>query len=409
MDDQPQSKRRRRPSVRLGEIGYAAPYDASSLWVEAPRQRRKQVGAGKSPSAEVLSIGKGNSGKKAPRTRPLEQVAGDKVVMEEEWEVIEPIAASEDEQRFVTAVQKLVNAAGPGGSSTPVKEQQAKRHTGVLRKVNNKVRGKGPGGPRLGWRSSGKHEGIRSKPPLGADSPESRGDEEDDDEVDKEILPLQADDEAPFLAETSSDSDEPLGSGLKVEEDMPADDSENGASAGSEDGDAGANPNNHGDEIQGAIEDGPGQANGKGFSKMKQREGERRSGRQAASRDVEIRDSENRDMASADIVGRDKGVSSREIAGEPSGRFQAAAAVADGTTTITPSSSQRGLLSAGVSGWLQDLGLGKYSELFELNEVDTEVLPLLTMDDLREMGVDAVGARRKMFTAIQELGQIRGI
>jgi hypothetical protein len=64
---------------------------------------------------------------------------------------------------------------------------------------------------------------------------------------------------------------------------------------------------------------------------------------------------------------------------------------------------QRITLSAGVSGWLQELGLGKYAELFELNEVDTEVLPLLTLDDLREMGVDAVGARRKMFTNIEAL------
>lgn len=62
-----------------------------------------------------------------------------------------------------------------------------------------------------------------------------------------------------------------------------------------------------------------------------------------------------------------------------------------------------GLVAAGVTGWLQKLGLGKYSELFELHEVDTEVLPLLTLDDLREIGVDAVGARRKIFSHIQEL------
>jgi len=66
-------------------------------------------------------------------------------------------------------------------------------------------------------------------------------------------------------------------------------------------------------------------------------------------------------------------------------------------------------LSSGVRGWLHALGLGKYSEIFELNEVDNEVLPLLTMEDLREMGVGAVGARRKMFTAIQDLGQMCGM
>jgi hypothetical protein len=61
------------------------------------------------------------------------------------------------------------------------------------------------------------------------------------------------------------------------------------------------------------------------------------------------------------------------------------------------------LASGGVKGWLCALDLGKYSETFELNEVDNEVLPLLTMEDLREMGINAVGARRKMFNAIQEL------
>eukprot|EP00249_Psilotum_nudum_P015756 c25504_g1_i1 orf=497-1813(+) len=59
----------------------------------------------------------------------------------------------------------------------------------------------------------------------------------------------------------------------------------------------------------------------------------------------------------------------------------------------------------GVKGWLHSLGLGKYTPVFEVHEVDTEVLPLLTLDDLREMGINAVGTRRKMFCAIQNLGK----
>lgn len=59
----------------------------------------------------------------------------------------------------------------------------------------------------------------------------------------------------------------------------------------------------------------------------------------------------------------------------------------------------------GVRGWLQGLGLGKYAQLFETHEVDTEVLPLLTLDDLKDMGVMAVGTRRKMLFAIQQLGK----
>ncbi|KAI5071879.1 hypothetical protein GOP47_0014130 [Adiantum capillus-veneris] len=57
---------------------------------------------------------------------------------------------------------------------------------------------------------------------------------------------------------------------------------------------------------------------------------------------------------------------------------------------------------AGVREWLQNLGLGKYTELFEAHEVEPEVLPLLTFEDLREMGVSAVGSRRKMFYAIEK-------
>lgn len=59
----------------------------------------------------------------------------------------------------------------------------------------------------------------------------------------------------------------------------------------------------------------------------------------------------------------------------------------------------------GVRGWLQSLGLSKYAQLFETHEVDAEVLPLLTLDDLKEMGVTAVGTRRKLFCAIQQLGK----
>eukprot|EP00252_Welwitschia_mirabilis_P007835 TRINITY_DN19556_c0_g1_i1.p1 TRINITY_DN19556_c0_g1~~TRINITY_DN19556_c0_g1_i1.p1 ORF type:complete len:372 (-),score=66.91 TRINITY_DN19556_c0_g1_i1:166-1281(-) len=60
-------------------------------------------------------------------------------------------------------------------------------------------------------------------------------------------------------------------------------------------------------------------------------------------------------------------------------------------------------LENGVTLWLNGLGLGRYSQLFEMHEVDTEVLPMLTLEDLRDMGVSAVGSRRKMYNAIQKL------
>lgn len=59
----------------------------------------------------------------------------------------------------------------------------------------------------------------------------------------------------------------------------------------------------------------------------------------------------------------------------------------------------------GVKNWLKGLGLGRYWPVFEIHEVDEEVLPLLTLDDLKEMGISAVGSRRKMFSAIEKLGK----
>lgn len=56
-----------------------------------------------------------------------------------------------------------------------------------------------------------------------------------------------------------------------------------------------------------------------------------------------------------------------------------------------------------VSKWLEGQGFGKYVDVFEMHEVDEEALPLLTFDDLKEMGVVAVGPRRKLYSAIRQL------
>ncbi|RVW84062.1 hypothetical protein CK203_040519 [Vitis vinifera] len=61
------------------------------------------------------------------------------------------------------------------------------------------------------------------------------------------------------------------------------------------------------------------------------------------------------------------------------------------------------LLDDGVRTWLFGLGLGRYAPVFEIHEVDFEVLPLLTLEDLKDMGINAVGSRRKIYTAIQNL------
>ena len=53
-----------------------------------------------------------------------------------------------------------------------------------------------------------------------------------------------------------------------------------------------------------------------------------------------------------------------------------------------------------IAEWLDGLGLGRYAPAFVENEVDWEILPKPTADDLREMGVVAVGHRRRLLEAI---------
>jgi hypothetical protein len=56
-----------------------------------------------------------------------------------------------------------------------------------------------------------------------------------------------------------------------------------------------------------------------------------------------------------------------------------------------------------VGVWLRSLGLGQYEAAFRDNEVDGAVLPKLTVEDLKDLGVAIVGHRRKIMSAIEEL------
>ena len=53
--------------------------------------------------------------------------------------------------------------------------------------------------------------------------------------------------------------------------------------------------------------------------------------------------------------------------------------------------------------WLRSLGLGKYEASFRENEIDETVLPSLTHETLKELGVTAVGHRLKLLDAIAAL------
>lgn len=56
-----------------------------------------------------------------------------------------------------------------------------------------------------------------------------------------------------------------------------------------------------------------------------------------------------------------------------------------------------------VVAWLRSLGLPQYEAAFRDNAVDGNVLPSLTAEDLKEIGVVAVGHRRTMLDAITGL------
>ena len=54
-----------------------------------------------------------------------------------------------------------------------------------------------------------------------------------------------------------------------------------------------------------------------------------------------------------------------------------------------------------IADWLEKLGLGQYAQTFAENEIDVSVLPHLTDQDLKDMGVP-LGPRRKILAAISK-------
>ena len=56
-----------------------------------------------------------------------------------------------------------------------------------------------------------------------------------------------------------------------------------------------------------------------------------------------------------------------------------------------------------VEGWLRRLGLEQYEAAFRENKIDDTVLPRLTAEDLKDLGVGFVGDRRKLLDAIAAL------
>jgi len=60
-------------------------------------------------------------------------------------------------------------------------------------------------------------------------------------------------------------------------------------------------------------------------------------------------------------------------------------------------------MSIDVADWLRRLDLEQYAPIFAANDIDGEVLPELTADDLIGLGVVSIGHRRKLLAAIAAL------
>jgi class 3 adenylate cyclase/predicted ATPase len=56
-----------------------------------------------------------------------------------------------------------------------------------------------------------------------------------------------------------------------------------------------------------------------------------------------------------------------------------------------------------IDDWLRGIGLAQYAEIFRANEIDGELLGQLTNDDLKDIGVAALGHRKKLLKAIAAL------
>jgi class 3 adenylate cyclase len=61
-----------------------------------------------------------------------------------------------------------------------------------------------------------------------------------------------------------------------------------------------------------------------------------------------------------------------------------------------------------IADWLRKLGLEQYEPAFRANEIDARILPSLTAEDLKDLGVTLVGHRRRLLNAIAALGAPTG-
>ena len=61
-----------------------------------------------------------------------------------------------------------------------------------------------------------------------------------------------------------------------------------------------------------------------------------------------------------------------------------------------------------IKAWLKENGMGEHWEKFESNKIDEDTLKSMTEDDLKDIGIDALGDRKKLIEEIKRLCGVRG-
>jgi hypothetical protein len=56
-----------------------------------------------------------------------------------------------------------------------------------------------------------------------------------------------------------------------------------------------------------------------------------------------------------------------------------------------------------IAAWLRGLGLDQYEPIFRDNDIDGDVLPSVTTQDLKDLGINSVGHRRRLLEAMNLL------
>jgi hypothetical protein len=62
-----------------------------------------------------------------------------------------------------------------------------------------------------------------------------------------------------------------------------------------------------------------------------------------------------------------------------------------------------GKMAMDVAGWQRRLGLQEYEPKFRENRIGVDVLPGLTAEDLKDLGINLVGDRRRLLGASVEI------